>query len=791
MVDPNNPPSPTVSLQTLHRPEGLQNEGSSFSRDQQEYSQSYRVSALMAKPVIQNDPSRDKLLDAADHRYGDNPDRLGSKAKPKNRFGVYLISILASSAVVLIAGLSFLLFLWLAPATNHQWRSIILAGWATRSVTLTALAIRWATATQATATISMLAAIQLEKGGTAFYNVAALSIARYKNSGPAMSLPIFFDKIAVRQQFLLPAFAMLLACTTLVLQFTSTILLGDMQLGPVLGTSKTGLAMMASQNRQLGSGFFSSNYWSTTPTAFQAFAEYTEPPFNGSDISDTGVAIRGFLPLSTESVRSSLQNYSGVAALFDTRVACLQPLSSNIQVKGGDESDVGNGGSLTITGSAVVGNAMPDLINPRSNTTFNCTFPLEAKDPGQPAFLICGVGGPPNGKTDGGEIEIKGLAGGLIPRLDSSSESALSHGSAYLVVNYTNVLYSAHTLSGNWTLSSSLGRGPWLDLSYTVTAVDTSNTSVIDMAVSMCFDALPYAPADDYSIPQDYKIGARSTVNRTEPALGSVTEDGKFSTDQLQNQLGATIPRNSTISRGVMDLQIEPMLNFVDSMRTGQNNTPGNPYVVDAGEGPKDFVSSLVWNQFLSFENNAGRQLLAVACTNCTRNVAGPVSFSTGNRILDMNIVQATLFENILTDTGDPSLALQAQLTSLLRMAYYDWVPLFDWNSTQTTTSFVDRQLPASQTGLWIIVGFMAAHSIMVTCVLVWFCRSTKFTLLDNAWQVVAQIHSSETEQLLTDRSISIATDTQVQAKIQQAGQSHLRLRLRRVDDSGRVELRS
>jgi hypothetical protein len=81
-----------------------------------------------------------------------------------------------------------------------------------------------------------------------------------------------------------------------------------MQLGPVLGTSKTGLAMMAAQNRQLGSGFFSSNYWSTTTTAFQAFAEYTEPPFNGSDISDTGVAIRGFVPLSTESVRSSLQD---------------------------------------------------------------------------------------------------------------------------------------------------------------------------------------------------------------------------------------------------------------------------------------------------------------------------------------------------------------------------------------------------------------------------------------------------------------------------------------------------
>lgn len=106
----------------------------------------------------------------------------------------------------------------------------------------------------------MLAAIQLEKGRVAFHNAAALSIARYKNSGPAISLPIFFDSFAVRRFGIIPAVALLLACTTLVLQFTSTILLGDIQLGQVLGTSKTGLAMVAAQNIQLGAGFFGSNY---------------------------------------------------------------------------------------------------------------------------------------------------------------------------------------------------------------------------------------------------------------------------------------------------------------------------------------------------------------------------------------------------------------------------------------------------------------------------------------------------------------------------------------------------
>jgi hypothetical protein len=245
--------------------------------------------------------------------------------------------------------------------------------------------------------------------------------------------------------------------------------------------------MVAAQNIQLGSGFYGSSYWATTPTAFQKFAEYTEPPFNASDISDTGVAIRGFMPLSSESSRSSLSGYSGVAALFDTRVACLQPKSSNIQVK------VENLDRLRITGNAVVSNTMPDLVNSRSNTTFNCTLPLDSKAPGQPAFLICGVGGPPNGEMDDSDIVIGRPAGGLVSRLDSSNGSSIVHGSAYLVVNFTDVtdvIFSTRTFYGNWTLSSYFGRGPWMNLNYTVTSFNTPNTGVVNMAVSMCFDAL-------------------------------------------------------------------------------------------------------------------------------------------------------------------------------------------------------------------------------------------------------------------------------------------------------------
>lgn len=131
MVGTQPPPSPNISLLAFNKPKKQHIEEPSISWEQVEDSQPYGASVIQDYPVIKNDPIRDHLLEAVSSQYRDGPDRLKTTAKHNNRFGVYLISILAISTVVLRAGLSFLLFLWLAPTNNHQWRSIILAGWAT------------------------------------------------------------------------------------------------------------------------------------------------------------------------------------------------------------------------------------------------------------------------------------------------------------------------------------------------------------------------------------------------------------------------------------------------------------------------------------------------------------------------------------------------------------------------------------------------------------------------------------------------------------------------------------
>ena len=109
---------------------------------------------------------------------------------------------------------------------------------------------------------------------------------------------------------------------TLFLQFTSTVLLTDVVLGPVLGHGNTINMAIGLSNQQI---VRDTNYFTSTPVQFDAFAEYTENSIVGDGISDTGVTVRGFLPITDQATKSSLRSYNGTAGLFDTRIVCARP----------------------------------------------------------------------------------------------------------------------------------------------------------------------------------------------------------------------------------------------------------------------------------------------------------------------------------------------------------------------------------------------------------------------------------------------------------------------------------
>ncbi|KAI1158798.1 hypothetical protein F5B18DRAFT_639362, partial [Nemania serpens] len=88
-------------------------------------------------------------------------------------------------------------------------------------------------------------------------------------------------------------------------------------------------------------------------------------------------------------------------------------------------------------------------------------------------------------------------------------------------------------------------------------------------------------------------------------------------------------------------------------------------------------------------------------------------------------------------------------MTSVLSSAYYDWLPAFSKNGTATITTVVQRAQPLYRTGYTIAMTTVALHLTTFIIILILFWKFTRFSLLDNAWQAVSQVVSTETMPLL------------------------------------------
>ena len=137
---------------------------------------------------------------------------------------------------------------------------------------------------------------------------------------------------------------LLLFATTTLLQFSSTILLSDLDLGqlPSLAANRSasydfaytahGIPLPDANKSHPAQGYY--HYtgrvtypiqlrgptWSRNPPAFPAFAEYSRPISSPQGVDDTGVLLRAFLPFADAQSRESIRNYSGIAQVLDSRV---------------------------------------------------------------------------------------------------------------------------------------------------------------------------------------------------------------------------------------------------------------------------------------------------------------------------------------------------------------------------------------------------------------------------------------------------------------------------------------
>ncbi|KAI3327572.1 hypothetical protein HD806DRAFT_549505 [Xylariaceae sp. AK1471] len=415
-----------------------------------------------------------------------------------------VLGIIGGSMVILLV-LSFLSFLWFgfgpepeATAATWAWRQIALKNWMTQAITLSSLALRSIVSLQAGVCTSMIAALVLEKHFAQRSKVAWLSVMRGINDGPLKLVRIMISSKTFT--FLLQVEFWLILLTTLTtfsLQFSSTILLSDLQ----------DLVILGDLNR----------------TQVPTFAETqsaldTMPDENG--LSRTGLIQRSFLPFSTKENRTSIRKYSGNAMVMNSNVACIRPQIDAIFGLGDDPKDP----FRYIVGTLYGGLA---LENARIDTQALCDSPECDEFP-----FAC----PVSSTAGGGGIRPSSVcligqnnsSVGFFPGTQwNSSNDPWMRGSSMVLVITSNLNSEEWYEITDWQIYEvAPGRQINITLCF---PVFTWERKFVEMATS--------------DIPQ-------------EPTLEWSAILPKHNTTDVQNYFGVTYPRRNHGERGILEMQI-------------------------------------------------------------------------------------------------------------------------------------------------------------------------------------------------------------------------------------------
>ncbi|KAF2690850.1 hypothetical protein K458DRAFT_382426 [Lentithecium fluviatile CBS 122367] len=696
----------------------------------------------------------------------------------RDRFSTYLISATIVSTAFLLATTAFLAYLWNSDDSNKIWHRIVLANLVTRSVTLSAVILRITVSVQAGLVTSMLASLILEGAGICLLDVLEISFMRFANNGPHMLLWVYAKQVGSAASFSLLA---ALALSTFATQFTSTLLLSD-------------IASISTPNSSSGSGVrygfapiidpdesppkYASigwtDYGTKIPQEFPSFGEYSAPAERKDGVDDTGTVIRSLMPITDKDSRQNLVSYEGPAFAFDARVACTQP--HFLSLENCDEQSSDSDG--TICGEVAPRNPIDNAAINMNRTYFSCGLPSswfsDFEPTSSPQWTLCPL--------------WDWTTGGLLSALDPANNASLQHswyplyseeypdepfggtwgasdgkkswvvgtGNAYLVLNTTTTYFS---MEMNRSINATTYVGPWTKIEY-------PETSEI-FSTSLCYDALP----PDYTIHQvqDFNVTLSKGAYRREPVVGVKAKNEGFDTTEVRKQLAAGLGNATLEERGVFQLSGEDLLKAVAEKHFELSPLDPSYGINDALSFPvyqQSEIPTLPW--VFGAVTTAWHTFTLHFCLYCE-----PIA----NEARTASTLHSSIFNEALQDTGSPAIALQAHLTTVLRQAYYTWLPLFDTSANATTVSYVERLAPVSRRGFLAVMGILATHVLVCGITTYLFLKKTKYSLLGNIWASFAQVTQTEQAQVLL-KDGAMRTNKEVLRVLRREGNGKMRYRV-------------
>jgi len=351
-----------------------------------------------------------QTLLATDNPGDEDPQRVKYTWSFNKRLGSKFRLKLISALIVLAAPTCFLAFMWFSDRSNEHWRGIMLANFSGRAVTLSSVAVRIVVTLLTGYATRMIASIAAESRGVPLESAALISTARALPMNPLHLL----KHLKIFSGSWLSLLVIMLSLSTIATQFASTLLVSDLGQELVVAfpnesTISSGLSLFAEgQIDPTSPLFFNPSYWTHSPTAYERFAEYSEPASFANGIDDTGVTLRSFLPISSQSKREHLSNFNGTASLFDFRVVCVRPNILDLEICSTDPPQ--------LCGNITINSTVPNLVAPSSPVSFRSQLSADS------------LKGTYNETSSAWLLNFLGVeAGGLIPILDATNNASLRH----------------------------------------------------------------------------------------------------------------------------------------------------------------------------------------------------------------------------------------------------------------------------------------------------------------------------------------------------------------------------
>ncbi|KAK1713923.1 hypothetical protein BDP67DRAFT_590143 [Colletotrichum lupini] len=258
-----------------------------------------------------------------------SPPQEPSRWRAIGTFGLYVLGI---GTVFIIGAVGFMSFFWKTSiqakevvVQNTLWSQIVFADWASRSITLTAAALRVCLALQMSLFTAMIASLMIERTGISFSAAPFVSMLRAMPASPysLISWTPFDMPWGIGTVYTM-------AITTSVLltaasQLASTALLSDFAVVNVTAPQKAVNMLYGNSSVINPTVMQGSRIWKSKPWVYPRFAELQRQPTEAQQskfFEDTGTILRAFIPFANEPSRSRLRNYEGPAAVVDSRVVC-------------------------------------------------------------------------------------------------------------------------------------------------------------------------------------------------------------------------------------------------------------------------------------------------------------------------------------------------------------------------------------------------------------------------------------------------------------------------------------